>query len=138
MIAVATYMIDSGDGNWLANGGQDLSRARKVAQRLADERGETVTLYESPMPQDDDGENTGHSEDVEPSEVTDEQIQALRGEAAEAGDDAQVNMCDLALSPRGTWHAVDEAGHADDGKIRTRETARAECERVIRAARAQE
>lgn len=136
---MANYMIDSGDGNWLANGGQAAGPpCAPGPDRLADERGETVTLYESPMPQDDDGENIGHSEDVEPSEVTDEQIQALRSEAAEAGDDAQVNMCDLALSPRGTWHAIDEAGHADDGKILTRDTARAECERVIRAARAQE
>lgn len=135
---MTTYMIDDGNGNWLANGGQNLYRARAMAQGLADERGETVTVYESPMPTDEDGEGNGYSEDVEPSEVTDDQIRALRGEAAEAGDDAQVNMCDLALAPRGTWHAVDEAGHPDDGKIRTRDTARAECARVIRAARAQE
>ena len=47
--------------------------------------------------------------------ITTAQIRALRTEAAAAGDDAMVNMCDLALSPRGTWHAVDDAGHPDDG-----------------------
>lgn len=64
---MTTYMIDSGDGNWLANGGQDKERALAHAQELANERNETVTVYESPMPTDDGGEGCGYSEDVEPS-----------------------------------------------------------------------
>lgn len=48
--------------------------------------------------------------------ITDAQIEALRTEAAAAGDDAQVALCDAAL--------------AGD------ETARARCERAIHAAQA--
>ena len=40
---MTTYMIDSGDGNWLANGGQDIDRARATAQREANERGVALT-----------------------------------------------------------------------------------------------
>ena len=64
---MTTYMIDSGDGNWLRNAGDDLSRARATAQEIADERGETVTLYESPMPTDADGEGNGYAEDIDPT-----------------------------------------------------------------------
>lgn len=49
-------------------------------------------------------------------EITDEQIEALRTEAGEHGDLAQVELCDAALGG-------DEA-------------ARARCERAIRAAQA--
>lgn len=52
-----------------------------------------------------------------PGTITDEQIHALSTEAAEAGDIAQVAICDRALSGD--------------------ETARAECSRVIAAAEAQ-
>lgn len=64
---MANYMIDSGDGNWLANGGENKDRALAHAQELANERNGTVTVYESPQPLDDDGESNGYSEDVEPS-----------------------------------------------------------------------
>lgn len=40
------HTIDDGNGNWLANGGQDYDRAYALAQRLANERGEAVSLYD--------------------------------------------------------------------------------------------
>lgn len=51
--------------------------------------------------------------------ITDSQIQALRSEAASAGDDKQVALCDAALNGdnaarKKCQRAVEEAGAADD------------------------
>lgn len=60
--------------------------------------------------------------------VTDDQILELRAEAAQAGDDDQVRLCEIALEdPR---HEP-----LTDGQI---EAARAECARVIADAQAQQ
>ncbi|MDH5244842.1 MAG: hypothetical protein OEW98_00210 [Betaproteobacteria bacterium] len=58
--------------------------------------------------------------------VTDEQITRLRDEAAQAGDDAQVDICQRALGRRGGPVAL------------TVDEARYECARVIADATAQE
>lgn len=60
--------------------------------------------------------------------ITDKQIEALRTEAAEHGDWAQVAVCDVALS-RGTQTMV-------NGVVWVRHTARSECARVINDAAA--
>lgn len=106
---MATYSIDDAHGNQLTTGLQE-HNARQVAQAKADSRGEPVYLYE--VGSDDE------PEEIAPAEVTDEQIEALRTEAGEAGDLEQVALCDRAID-----------GDAD---------ARAKCERVIRTAWAQQ
>ena len=59
--------------------------------------------------------------------ITDEQIGALRQEAAEAGDMEQVDVCDMALQSR-------RNGTADAGDL----SYLRECARVINDAAAQE
>jgi len=64
--------------------------------------------------------------------ITDRQINALRSEAAIAGDSLQIAICDLALDP-------DVARLVDPDErttlvIMTQDDAREECERVIAAA----
>jgi hypothetical protein len=58
------------------------------------------------------------------AEVSDDDIRELRGEAAQAGDEAQASLCSIALGE-------------DDG-FATREAARAECDRVILDSRMQD
>ena len=102
--------IYDGNGNELAAGlqGSDTcDEAVNLAKKLANERGETVTL------EDDDGEW-----EIEPDDgYADADIQALSDEAAAAGDEAQVALCAAALD-----------GDTD---------ARRECARVIAEAAAQ-
>lgn len=83
--------------------------------------------------------------------ITDEQIEALRIEAGEAGDTKQVAICDRALDKTAEHEAVLAAGpitdyaggsaeyHAavDTERARIVSTARAECVRVIRENEAQ-
>jgi len=57
------WNIDSGDGNELTAGIQLESEARKIAQRMANERGESVYLYEVGA---GDGESEADSEEIEP------------------------------------------------------------------------
>lgn len=63
---MTNYAIDDGDGNQLTAGLQD-HNARKVAQRLADERGESVYLYEIPVRVDNDGDSLDESEEIAPT-----------------------------------------------------------------------
>jgi hypothetical protein len=42
------YAIDAGDGHTITTGIQSFDRARRIAQREANERGEAVTLYRTP------------------------------------------------------------------------------------------
>ncbi len=63
--------------------------------------------------------------------VTDEQIAALRREAAQAGDDAMVHTCWVALGER-------EPGTGDQQWPRSQDEARAACIDAINEARAQE
>jgi hypothetical protein len=56
------YNIDSGDGNELAAGMNEIE-ARRAAQRLANERGESVYLYEVG---NGDGESEVESEEIAP------------------------------------------------------------------------
>lgn len=62
------YAIDTGDGNELTAGLQGYDQARKVAQRFANERGESVFLYAIPVRLNDDGDAIDESEEIEPSE----------------------------------------------------------------------
>jgi len=57
------WNIDSGDGNELSAGIQLESEARKIAQRQANERGESVYLYEVGS---GDGESPAESEEISP------------------------------------------------------------------------
>lgn len=74
--------------------------------------------------------------------ITDDQISALRTEAAAAGDLDQVAICDHALGVEPTApYVVRDDGRlwlSDYASVLTREQARAECERVIAAAAAQD
>lgn len=54
------YAIDTGDGDQLTTGLQDYDYARRVARRIATERGESVYLYEIPS------EEGAESEEIEP------------------------------------------------------------------------
>lgn len=101
--------------------------------------------------EDADGETVWDSE--EPT-VTDAQIKALRGEAAEAGDVAQRILCDIALDGEDSLYdeeCLDADGRPDysggghsRGELRaieealrmTQDEARAECARVIAEAQA--
>ena len=89
------YAIDTGNGDQLTTGLPERT-ARRTAQRIATERGETVYLY---AVAGGDAE-TGEAVPVEPeaAETTTEQLQQLRTEAAGAGDLAQVALCDAALA----------------------------------------
>jgi hypothetical protein len=55
------YAIDTGDGNELTAGLQGYDYARRVAQRIANERGEAVYLYES-------GDRRAEGDDEMPAE----------------------------------------------------------------------
>ena len=57
------WNIDSGDGNELSAGIRLESEARKIAQRMANEHGESVYLYEVG---NGDGESEVESEEIEP------------------------------------------------------------------------
>lgn len=84
---------------------------------------------------------------MDTNNITDEQIETLRTEAAAAGDHAQALLCDLALGDV----TIDEdttleslriaafLSSADKRRISgmDADAARAECERVIREAQAQ-
>ena len=50
------YAIDTGDGNCLTSGLQGYAQARKVAQRMADERSESVWLYQTPAEEGEESE----------------------------------------------------------------------------------
>lgn len=53
----ATYWsIDTGDGNQLTTGLQPEIHARRVAQRMANDRGEPVYLYSNEMGEGEDAE----------------------------------------------------------------------------------
>jgi len=67
--------------------------------------------------------------------ITNRQIEALRNEAATAGDLVMVAICDLAL--HGYTDTTDLAALANS-TVRNVEHARAECERVITDAQAAE
>lgn len=60
-LTTTTYSIDDGHGQQITTGLQGYDAARAVAQRLADERGESVYLYSD----DHDSE----SEEVGPTTV---------------------------------------------------------------------
>jgi hypothetical protein len=60
------WNIDSGDGNSLSAGIQLEVEARKIAQRRANERGESVYLYEVG---NGDGESEVESEEIRPEEI---------------------------------------------------------------------
>ena len=60
---MTTYAIDSADGNNITTGLSPEVYARRVAQRMANERSESVYLYPLPVETDEDGEGTG--DDVE-------------------------------------------------------------------------
>jgi hypothetical protein len=62
---VSTYAIDDGEGNELTAGLGE-HEARRVAQRMATERGISVYLYETPVKLDDDGEPVDESEEFTP------------------------------------------------------------------------
>lgn len=64
--------------------------------------------------------------------ITNDQIRKLREEAIEAGDYAQADMCDRALSDQAVDHHGNRVAYAD----LTPEEARAECERALAACRA--
>lgn len=91
--------------------GVQAHEARAVAQRMADERAESVWLS---LSEDHDGPG----EEIKPRDAEHCAIETLRSEAAAAGDMAQVEVCDAAL--RGDTDAI------------------AECERVIADAAAQQ
>jgi len=55
---MTTYAVDDGEGNQLTAGLRGADYARNVAQRMANERGESVYLYES-------GEDEATAEPVE-------------------------------------------------------------------------
>lgn len=57
------WNIDSGDGNSLTEGLQLECEARRIAQRMANERGESVYLYEVGI---GDGESEVDSEEIWP------------------------------------------------------------------------
>jgi hypothetical protein len=61
---MTTYGIDTGDGNQITAGLPEHT-ARETAQRIADERAETVYLYEIPRDEDDDTE----AEEIKPRTV---------------------------------------------------------------------
>lgn len=70
------------------------------------------------------------------AEITDSQIRRLRTEAAEAGDTAQVDLCDAALATT-EGVALDDTETTDSlGGSMSRVEARAECARVIAEASA--
>jgi hypothetical protein len=63
-MASTYWNIDSDDGNELSAGIQLEIEARKIAQRLANERGESVYLYEVG---NGDGESEFESEEIAPT-----------------------------------------------------------------------
>lgn len=64
---MATYSIDSANGQTMHSGIQGEGEARKIAQRMANERGESVYLYATPVAVDIDGEGTDEPEEIKPS-----------------------------------------------------------------------
>jgi hypothetical protein len=136
-----TYGAASGDGT-ISSSGMTREQAMRRAQEIADKTGEPAEVYAEPAQEGDEPVAV-----VQPSgdEITDEQIEQLRTEAAQAGDMAMVAICDVALAQH-----LDEIADVDDSVRSALEAkgiipehvnadvlARAECERVIRAARAQ-
>lgn len=91
--------------------------------------------------EDDDDDGPGPDVDairsaLDDSEVTDEQIAALQGEAITACDWAQTAICRLALDgERYTEPGYLTAAESARLQAMTQDSARAECVRVIRAAR---
>lgn len=72
-MATTTYAIDSADGNNLTTGIQGYAAARRIAQELADERAETVSLYPTPIATDEDGEGLDSEiEEIAPSGASEE------------------------------------------------------------------
>lgn len=120
------FSVDDGNGNQLTTGLQGRDNARKVAQRMADERGEPVYLYQPVL----DGSDTeAESEEIAPKltaeTITDAQIEALRDEAAQHGDQPMVDTCEIAL-------------HGNDPEVTlvSMADAKALCAQAINAARA--
>lgn len=62
-----TYSIDDGHSNAITSGLQGYDRARQIAQRIADERGESVYLYS--VSESDEDYEQGDSEEVEATTV---------------------------------------------------------------------
>lgn len=67
------YNIDSADGNAITQGIQSEVEARRAARRMANERGESVYLYEVGG---GDGESEVDSEEIEPEVAATYQIEA--------------------------------------------------------------
>lgn len=63
---MAYWNIDSGDGNSLTEGIQLEIEARRIARRMANERGESVYLYEVG---NESGESEVGYEEIEPEPV---------------------------------------------------------------------
>ncbi len=85
-----TYAIDDGNGNQITTGLSEHD-ARRVAQRIATERGESVYLYETPVRLDADGDPIDESEEVAPYDEdgfvsVEEMPDHLRGSHRAAGN----------------------------------------------------
>ena len=106
------WNIDSGDGNSLTQGIQLESEARKIAQRQANERGESVYLYEV-------GNGDGESE-VESEEI-----------APESDDSGMVTIEEMPDHHRGSHRAAGNWGRYPANGATRREVSADEAEAII-------
>src|SRR5690606_28673529 len=100
-----TYGVTSSDGT-INSSGMTREQAMRRAQEIADQTGEPAEVYAEPAQEGDEPVAV-----VQPSgdEITDEQIEQLRTEAAQAGDLVMVAICDVALAQH-----LDEIADVDD------------------------
>jgi hypothetical protein len=99
---MSTYQIITTDGGILANNVAERDVASR-AQELANERGEAVTYYATPVSTDDDGEGTDDGVTVEP--ITDAEITKAMAGFEAGGDAGAVELCERALAGNGEARA---------------------------------
>jgi hypothetical protein len=88
----ASHAAAGNSGSWPHNGAERIVMDRADAEELVEHDPEWSEILEGEDPADY-GDN-----DETMKEITDEQIEALRSEAAQAGDTLQVALCDVALA----------------------------------------
>lgn len=107
------YAIDDGNGNQITAGLQE-HNARKVAQRIANERGEAVFLYPIPSVEGDDAETIEpeRKDDVGLWDTETTYVTTYPADDGEGACDVEVQVGEAG----GRWYlrTVDDAGGSDE------------------------
>ena len=115
---MTNHSIDTGDGNQLAAGLPEHT-AYRTAQRLADERGEAVTLYAEPVrgeSEDDGCDSDQQTRTVEPTEIVIDLDSATGPRVTYGAQDEATVEAEIAHCQCGKWSGVrcDYSGPAAD------------------------